>query len=729
MDLSGPHTEGVRRRLYRIREYVLDLDSGFLLRGDEEIALRPKAFEVLAYLVQRPDRLITKAELIEAVWPETAITDNSLAQCLVEIRRALGDDSQQLIRTVARRGYVFNAPPSTAVIELHRTTTERSEKPAALALVDAAGQKRAPSRITIAIALLAAIASGVLLASLFIGSGKKPAAYTQLTNFPDAAVAPVLSPDGRMLAFIRGDAWFLSRDQIYIKLLPNGEPVQLTHDGRAKYAPAFSPDGSRLAFTLIDGPGKNGWATYTVSPFGGQPRILLPNASGLTWLDERRLMFSEIKAGIHMGVVTATEVRAESRDVYWPAHERMMAHLSYPSPDHKWVLIIEMNPVFQPCRVVPMEGGSLGRNVGPAGQCTSAGWSPDGKWMYFGVKVEGSQHLWRQRFPDGKPEQITSGPTEEDGVAVEPDGRSLITSIGMHQSAIWLHEPGGERQITSEGFVIGKHEGFSARPIFSRDGKSIYYLLRRESPDSARVLWRADIESGKAVELLPGISINEYDISSDGREVVFSMKAPGDRFQICLARLDRSTAPRVIGTFAVDGTPHFGPSDEVLFRHSDGKANYLYRMNRDGSAFSKVTPYQISTIRSISPDRRWLLGIAPNPAEMGRAAVFAIPISGGAPRRICAGCAVHWAPNGKFLFVSVQAASRNDRGKAVALPALSGDTLPALPSSGIQSLAEGTSIPGAIVIDEEDPIPSSIPTTYAYVKETTQRNLFRIPLR
>ena len=130
-----------------------------------------------------------------------------------------------------------------------------------------------------------------------------------------------------------------------------------------------------------------------------------------------------------------------------------MVHLSYASPDRQWVLVLEMNPVWQPCRVVPLDGRSAGRQVGPQGKCTSAAWSPDGKWMYFGVEVDGHHHLWRQRFPDGQPEQITSGPTEEDGVAVAPDGRSLITSIGMRQSAVWIHDARGDRPLSSQGDV------------------------------------------------------------------------------------------------------------------------------------------------------------------------------------------------------------------------------------------------------------------------------------
>src|SRR5262249_41376630 len=146
----------------------------------------------------------------------------------------------------------------------------------------------------------------------------------------------------------------------------------------------------------------------------------------------------------------------------------------------------------------------------PKGPCTSAAWSPDGKWMYFGAEVEGSHHLWCQRFPEGEPEQITSGPTEEHGIAVAPDGRSLITSLGMRQSAIWIHDARGERPLSSEGDV--RHPSTShlsgSIPKFSRDGKSLFYL-RSESPSDPAELWRADPASDQSAPVLRGVSILE----------------------------------------------------------------------------------------------------------------------------------------------------------------------------------------------------------------------------
>ena len=107
--------------------FTLDLTRGCLLRGSEEIKLRPKPFEALTYLVDNAGRLINKTELIQILWPETAVTDDSLVQCMIEVRRALGDEAQQMIKTVPRRGYIFDRPVrDNASMTSLTTVTEES---------------------------------------------------------------------------------------------------------------------------------------------------------------------------------------------------------------------------------------------------------------------------------------------------------------------------------------------------------------------------------------------------------------------------------------------------------------------------------------------------------------------------------------------------------------------------------------------------------------------------
>ena len=94
--------------------------------------------------------------------------------------------------------------------------------------------------------------------------------YTQLTNFADSATSLVLSPDGRMLMFIRGTETFRGRGGIYVKLLPDGEPFQLTHDGTNKMSPVFPLGGDRIAYGVTGSmTDRTGWATWTVPLFGG----------------------------------------------------------------------------------------------------------------------------------------------------------------------------------------------------------------------------------------------------------------------------------------------------------------------------------------------------------------------------------------------------------------------------------------------------------------------------
>jgi eukaryotic-like serine/threonine-protein kinase len=551
--------------------------------------------------------------------------------------------------------------------------------------------------------------------------------YIQLTSFTDSAVWPVLSPDGRMLAFYRSPGWFFTPDQIWVKLLPNGEPVQVTHDPRPKYGIAFSPDGARIGYTVVPR-FPDLFQTYTVSPLGGDSELFLQNSAGLTWLDNGRVMFSQIKgAGVHMGIATSKIDGSDLREVYLPAHDRGMAHYSYVSPDGKSVLMVEMISSWKPCRVVPFAGGSMGRQLGPTdAPCEAAAWSPDGKWVYLDAQVAGRYHLWRQRFPDGQPEQITFGSNQEDGIAMAPDGRSLITSISTPQYAVWIHDAHGDRALSTEGYV------YRAPIVFSRDGKRLYYLLRRDSPESPAELWRADLESGTSEALVPGLSMSEYDISPDEKDVVFSREPAGQPSEIWIASLDRSSPPRRI-TAAGDTNPHFGQHAEVLFRLAEGSSFYLGAMQRDGTGRRKAFRDRIVEINGISADRRFIEvgGILPGQPGTATRPELAVPLDGGAPRPIC-DCAggLSWAPDGRYLYVQIAAAtSGGSPGKTAAIPVPRGQTLPLLPENAIRNPAEWAKVPGVKIVNHDGIAPGPDPSTYAYVKSTGHANLYRIPLR
>jgi DNA-binding winged helix-turn-helix (wHTH) protein len=97
------------RKALRFDRFVLDLTRGSLLAGGQEIDLRPKTFQVLTHLALNAGRLVPKHELIEAVWPDVTVTDESLVQCIRDLRQKLGDTDHRLIKTLPRRGYLLDA--------------------------------------------------------------------------------------------------------------------------------------------------------------------------------------------------------------------------------------------------------------------------------------------------------------------------------------------------------------------------------------------------------------------------------------------------------------------------------------------------------------------------------------------------------------------------------------------------------------------------------------------
>jgi len=567
----------------------------------------------------------------------------------------------------------------------------------------------------------------------------RPAEYVQLTNFTDSATQPALSPDGHMLTFIRGESTFLTAGQIYVKVLPGGEPSQLTHDDFSKMSPVFSPDGARIAYTV--GPSRWAWDTWQVPVLGGEPRQLLPNASGLTWFVTdglSRLLFSEIKGkGIHMGIVSASESRADARDVYMPPMETGMAHRSYLSPDRRSVLVVEMdNSRWLPCRVVSFDGSSAGREVGPPGApCTYASWSPDAQWMYLSANTGAGFHIWRQRFPDGAPEQVTFGATEEEGIAMAPDGRSFVTSIGASQSTVWIHDTAGERQISSEGYGL--------LPSFSSDGKKLYYLVRSGSDPHfvTGELWQVELDSGRRERLLPDFVMAHYVVSADGNRALFSVPSASGKFAIWIASLDRRFPPRQL-VVADSERAFLTHKGEVFFVAEEGNSRSIYRVKEDGTGRQQLTTESVAILVSVSPDGDWVVAWVPSRGESSpdvvmeatSNAVVAYPTANGSPVSICGNCAhaggpargltpplVSWSPDGRYIYFSLY-------DKPIAVPLPTGQNFPVLPGTGFSAQKQLTSLPGAQVIGRKEAFPGPNPSLYAFCRTQAQRNLYQIPV-
>jgi DNA-binding winged helix-turn-helix (wHTH) protein len=179
--------------VYRIGDMEVDVARAFLRRGADEIRLKPKTFQLLLHLIANRDRLVSRDELMEVFWPGTAVTDDSLAQVISELRRALGDSSRdpRFLQTVPKMGYRFVAPveevrPAVVLAREEITTVEireeYSDDPPSRLL--AAPRRRVLWPAALAMVSILAAAAWVVGATRNHGPPPAPAGKRQIAILP-----------------------------------------------------------------------------------------------------------------------------------------------------------------------------------------------------------------------------------------------------------------------------------------------------------------------------------------------------------------------------------------------------------------------------------------------------------------------------------------------------------------------------------------------------------------
>jgi Tol biopolymer transport system component len=354
--------------------------------------------------------------------------------------------------------------------------------------------------------------------------------------------------------------------------------------------------------------------------------------------------------------------------------------------------------------------------------------------MYFTVDTwTAGFHVWRQRFPEGAPQQLTpSGASEEEGLAMMPDGKSFITTAGTQQSAIWLHDQTVDKQITSEGYAFS--------PTLSPDGKKVYYLRRVTGSHSyfSGELWVSNVATGAAERLFPGLVLTHFSISRDGEKVVFATEQGQARSGIWVGWLDGTQAPRQL-TFAGEYRVFFGRPGQILYQGNQASPKIM-RINEDGGGQVALSDLDIMQLQSVSPDGRWaLVGVAAPGGHGDRNVMsLAVPLEGGPPITVCDNCALgfgssrssapllSWSLDGKWVYVSLRPFPFGSA-KTAAIPIQSATAPPSF-AKGFASEADFARILGARLINENDVYSGISPNYFVSTRRSAKANLFRIYL-
>jgi DNA-binding winged helix-turn-helix (wHTH) protein len=259
---------------YCFGPFRIDAAGRKLWRGDETVHLTGRVFEALFVLVRHADRVVTKDELVKAIWPDSFVTDDSLTQCIWSVRRVLGDEASQpqFVVTVPRQGYRFIAPVTIVDKAAHVSETASEARPSAeLPMPQAASPPPADdaphqlpavtsmaplltrrwNRTAIGAVTVVAVAL-VLIALAFTRSRTASAplgTIRTVLGLPEGTRAlsdAVLSPDSRQVAFVAQDAEN-GRTRLWVRILSSGETRPLAGTEGAS-RPFWSPRSDAVGF-------------------------------------------------------------------------------------------------------------------------------------------------------------------------------------------------------------------------------------------------------------------------------------------------------------------------------------------------------------------------------------------------------------------------------------------------------------------------------------------------
>ncbi len=558
----------VKNIYYRFDSVEIDVQNLRVTVDSEVRPVEPKSFRLLLFLIENRGRALTKDEIMAAVWPGVAVSDNSLARAITQIRKALDDDPKapRYIETVPTVGYRF-------VGEVRQEVQEKAQQDANLPVVlehragPGVGRRFRGGILATAAASMVLLAGGV--AWWIRGAGRagtampKHTTFVQLTDQPGQELYPTLSPDGKSLVYAsRGSGKW----DIYSQRVGGKNPVNLTRDSTGDDTePALSPDGEQIAFrSERDGGGifvmgASGESAKRVTDFGHDP----------AWSpDGREIVFAQTVAE------PGTRLSAQSR--------LFSVNLA---TGEKQTLTPEGANAFQPQ------------------------WSPHGHRVAFWAQVQGRMDLWTIPARGGEAVRVTDDAALDWNPVWSPDGAFLYFSSDrggtMNLWRVPINEKSGK--VRGEIEPVTTPSTYAFHISFSRSGKEMAYVQRTQNSN----VWRVEFDPQREVGVgLPrpvtqgSFGAGSPAVSPDGEWISFVAKD-----DIFVIRKDGSGLRQLTNDNYIDRIPNWSPdASRIAFHSNRGGKFEIWTIRPDGSDLRQLTHTQGSITHAVwSPDGKQLI--------------------------------------------------------------------------------------------------------------------------
>lgn len=618
-----------------------------LLRGDEPIALMPKAFDTLVALVHRAGRLADKEELLHEVWPDAFVEEANLTQNVFALRRALGtaDDGKPYIETVPKRGYRFVArveviagdvaAPDAAAPGLAPTPAlpiPAAEVPVGTLTTAPSPEMRPARRIERALAI-AAVAAALVLTVMLFREWRKPRpasaemTMTRLTTI-GRVVNVAISPDGKYVAYaVRENA----NQSLWVRQAATQSVVQIVPPAPGGYVGlTFTPDGNHIFYNLSSG-GTARRTLYEVPTLGGTPRRVMENLRGgavsfspdgrqfafvrVTRGEQSALMVAAIDGSAARALVSLRNPPDEIDAPAWSPDGNRIAY-AVTSRDRNDTGIFE----------VSVAGGSVRPLTDRRWlRIIKAAWVNDGSSLILLATAGESftYQIWQLSYPDGTATRITNDLNSYGSMSVAAAANAIAAVLSDTEANIWVAPDNDAARIRAVTTGSGKADAAAA---WTPDGRIVYH----SNVSGAHDIWIVSAAGGNPQQLTRDARINQGPaVSPDGRQIVFMSDRAGVP-HLWRMSVDGSDQRQLTNGPDGEQNPQFSPDGRwIVYRTSSGKAT-VWKVPAAGGEPRRLTD-TLSFVPSVSPDGRWLAYVYQDDDAPPRIAVA--PFEGEGPVR------------------------------------------------------------------------------------------------
>jgi Tol biopolymer transport system component/DNA-binding winged helix-turn-helix (wHTH) protein len=688
------HSFRIEPRCFRFGPFVLDARRRLLWREGTLVPLTPRAFEILATLIERHPDVVTKDELIERIWPDTAVGENTLTRHISTLRKALEErpEEHQYIVTVPGHGYQFVAEVVTSderpaeIASAHGANGVVHAEPTGIAAMPQAAARPAVIGGTTfaAVALMLSLLVVAAISYLPLERRRSPdrapeRVLRQFTYHSGLQREPTWSPDGQWIAYTSDRA---GNSDIWVQALADPNPTQITTAPFEDSQPDWSPDGRYLVFRSERESGglyivpSRGGIERKIASFGYQPRWS-PEGTSILFSSSGHLGGTTrvYTVGVDGGVpeLVRPDLLDKRRPIHvaWKTDGRQVSVLQRDAKVRFLTAAIgggaprfsEIAPDVQ--RRIDEAGLSLGRFV----------WSRSGQYLYFEGQSHRVRNLWRVTVDPvtlawiAGPERLTTGAGDDSDLALSPDGARVVFAARLSRTRLWSFPfDAFSGELTGSGQPVTSGGAGEQDADAPDDGSKLVYRVHR---GNRQELWERSIADGREHLLIssPDWFRTRPRWSPDGTSLAYTRRRANSdsRTDAVVAVLSSSGGAERLLTRPgnVDLVPtDWSPDGRWLLgacRSNPSQPPAVCVMPATASPGDDIRvrvvaadPARNLFEQRFSPDQRWISFIAVNRSDAAVSTIFVVPVAGGRWIPITEGAAYddkpHWAPDGRTLY-------------------------------------------------------------------------------